>query len=322
MSRKFGVELEIVGITREQAKRCLRLVGIAVQNEGYNHTTRSHWKIVPDASVQGGFEVVSPILEGVEGLEQLRAVVTALDDMGGSVNRSCGYHVHFDASDLGVDHIRSIVTRYAAYEAEIDNFMPQSRRANQNRFCQSIVSLAQNERFKSAQTLQSLIGAQAGRYFKVNLQAYHTHGTIEFRQHSGTLNAPKAVNWVRLLDAFITESKARVDAPASSMAPCSTSAPLALRGVSAQLASMFGQGAVTLEAMCNRFGWQAHSARAAVTRLRKAGMDIVFHRATGYELRGHVHTDGDANVQDNLFAGVAEGIATFYRNRAAILSAA
>ena len=40
------------------------------------------------------------------------------------------------------------------------------------------------------------------RYYKINFQAFATHGTIEFRQHSGTLDADKAANWVRLLTGF------------------------------------------------------------------------------------------------------------------------
>ena len=42
MDRKFGVELELVGITREQAVRALTGVGITVREEGYNHETRRH----------------------------------------------------------------------------------------------------------------------------------------------------------------------------------------------------------------------------------------------------------------------------------------
>lgn len=327
MSRKFGVELEMVGISRAQAVRALRLVGITVQDEGYNHTTRSYWKIVPDGSVQDGFEVVSPVLQGEEGLEQLRAVTTALDDMGGRVDRSCGFHVHFDAADLSVEHVRAIVLRYAAHEAEIDGFMPASRRGDANHYCQSVRALAQSVGFRNATTLRELVAAQPGRYFKVNLQSYYAHGTVEFRQHSGTLNAPKAVNWVRLLEAFIAESKSRVDAPAA--APAVTPVPaFGLRGVSADLAAMFAQGPVTLQAMCERFGWQAHSARAAVTRLRRAGMDIVCqrHGSNVYQLRGSVQSACNDRRQpfgsDSLFDGVADFVQIFYRNRAAVLSAA
>ena len=66
--RHFGIEIETAGITKERAAKVLRLVGLQVAIEGYNHTTRNHWKIVSDASVQGGFEVVSPVLHGEDGL--------------------------------------------------------------------------------------------------------------------------------------------------------------------------------------------------------------------------------------------------------------
>ena len=109
MDRKFGVELELVEITREQAVRALTGVGIAVREEGYNHETRRHWKIVSDSSVRGGFEVVSPVLQGEAGLDEVRKATTALDDMGATANRSCGYHVHLDAEGLTASDIRAIV---------------------------------------------------------------------------------------------------------------------------------------------------------------------------------------------------------------------
>lgn len=185
MERKFGVELEMVGITKSQAVQALRLVGINVHSESYNHTTSRHWKIVPDGSLSNGFEVVSPILVGEAGLEQLRTVCTALDDMGGLVNRNCGYHVHFDAADLQLKHIRTIVTRYAAHESEIDAFMPSSRRGSTNIYCKGMAMLTSQSNFQNATTLAALIAAQSGRYFKVNMQSHHRYGTIEFRQRLG-----------------------------------------------------------------------------------------------------------------------------------------
>ena len=71
--------MEIVGIRREKALRALRAVGVDIREENYNHTdSASHWKTVPDGSVRNGFEVVSPILEGEAGLEQLRVTAAAL----------------------------------------------------------------------------------------------------------------------------------------------------------------------------------------------------------------------------------------------------
>ena len=68
MNRNFGIELEIAGITQARALAALQAVGVQACAEGYNHATRSHWKIVPDGSVREGFEVVSPVLQGQEGL--------------------------------------------------------------------------------------------------------------------------------------------------------------------------------------------------------------------------------------------------------------
>ena len=70
MERKFGIELEIAGISQATALRALSAAGIQAQAEGYNHNTRSHWKLVRDASVRGGFEVVSPVLEGEAGIAE------------------------------------------------------------------------------------------------------------------------------------------------------------------------------------------------------------------------------------------------------------
>ena len=68
MFRKYGLEIEIVNVDRERLLSNLNQAGIECYYEGYNHQTRPHWKIVTDASVSNGYELVSPILEGDEGL--------------------------------------------------------------------------------------------------------------------------------------------------------------------------------------------------------------------------------------------------------------
>ena len=91
--------------------------------------------------------------------------------------------------------------------------MSRSRRGSSNNYCKCIREFAGSQRFRYAANIRELVSAQGCRYHKVNLQSYYRHGTVEFRQHSGTLNAAKAVNWVRMLAAYIDESKRRADAP-------------------------------------------------------------------------------------------------------------
>lgn len=321
MERKFGIEMEIAGINRQTALRALHAVGINVQDEGYNHTTRRHWKLVSDASVRDGFEVVSPVLEGDAGLAEAEVVARALDDAGASVNVSCGLHVHFDAADLSAADIKAIVRRYAAHEAEIDAFMPRSRRGNANQYCRSLAGLM-NDRFECARTIQELISHQGSRYFKVNLQSFQRHGTIEFRQHSGTINASKVVNWVRFLADFIDQCKrvaSGVPAPA-----CALQLP-ALSGVQGRLAQMLADGSpVLMSDICAAFGWQPHTARAAVTRLRRAGFDIKAVKVDGkaaYRFNGQGAPAWEL-AADSLWNGVSEPVAQFYQRRAAVLAAA
>lgn len=52
-SRNFGIEIEAYGCTRAELLSELRAAGISVKDERYNHTTRTHWKIVSDSSLQG-----------------------------------------------------------------------------------------------------------------------------------------------------------------------------------------------------------------------------------------------------------------------------
>lgn len=320
MNRKFGIELEIVSINRQTALRALRAVGINVQDESYNHSTRNHWKLVSDASVPNGFEVVSPVLHGEAGIEEAMTVAAALDDAGATVNRSCGFHVHFDAADLTVNDVKTIVKRYAAHEAEIDAIMPPSRRNSTNTFCKSLSGIP-FERFMRSFNIIEMGAVMGSRYYKVNLMSFQRHGTIEFRQHSGTINARKIANWVRFLGQFIDACKLQNNAPA---APAPVIEHPSLRGVQARLAEMFtSQGVVTLTAMCDTFGWLPHTARAAVTRLRRMGMRIESVRGqSAYRLVGGMMSQAAPTPRlESLWAGISESVVRFYRNRAAVLAA-
>lgn len=233
--RKFGVEIEFVGISREAAVSIISAVpGVRCRREvTYNHVdSNSHWKVVTDGSVSPGAnfsyeqcgEVVSPILSGREGLEQLRAVVKALAQAGATANRSCGLHVHVDAADLTGAQYYNVMTRYAQYEGEIDNFMPNSRRRNNNHFCRSMIDELRNVRVSvNGSTSAAAVSRQFGgnRYLKVNPVAYNAHHTIEFRQHSGSVNADKICNWAQFCVNFVEASRSALAGGSSSRQPAS-----------------------------------------------------------------------------------------------------
>ena len=206
-NRMFGIEIEFVGANLRQVEQAINLAGVDCHIESYNHNTRPHWKIVSDASLRSvrGYagELVSPILHGVDGVRELQKVVNALESVEGvTVNRSCGLHVHLDCRDMTLDQIKTTYERYSNYEDQIDLCMPRSRRGSPQ-WCRTIGS--NKNAVKSAATKERAANS-VGRYFKVNLAQIADRGSIEFRQHSGTTEFKKIVNWLSFLMQFTETS--------------------------------------------------------------------------------------------------------------------
>lgn len=202
-TRNFGVEIEAYGCTRTQLLRELRKAGIVVEDERYNHTTRPYWKIVHDSSLQGEntFELVSPVLHGEEGLAELRKVCYVLEFLGAQVNSSCGLHVHLDAEDFDLPTWKRLLRTALTLEPIIDRMMPASRRHNQ--YCCAMANISTQKINRATSVDQLREAFYKNRYYKVNVEAYARHRTIEFRQHSGTIEYTKISHWVRFLAGMI-----------------------------------------------------------------------------------------------------------------------
>ena len=207
-NRNFGVEIEACNCTRERLARELTAAGINVQVEGYNHTDHTdHWKLVTDSSLSGNntFELVSPILHGEQGLEELEKVCWVLDLCNAKVNDTCGLHVHMDAAEFDLTTWKNLILTYKRLEGVIDNFMPHSRR--NNRYCKALTAITENS-IKHARNIGDLRAAFFhNRYHKVNLEAYTRHRTVEFRQHGGSTNFTKMSAWIHFLAKMITFAK-------------------------------------------------------------------------------------------------------------------
>lgn len=315
MERNFGIEMEFNGLTMQQSLAALKRAGLKAQIEGYNHDDHADgtWKIVTDASVSRGHEVVSPILRGEAGIAEARRAAEALEKAGATIDISCGLHVHFDAASFTADELRTACIRYAKHESEIDAFMPKSRRANENRFCRATTGcFLNNASFMRATSKESLARSQGSRYFKVNLEAYLRHQTIEFRQHSGTVDSGKIENWVRFLAAFLDES-VRVAHQGTN--------GIRLQPAQQNLVDLISRdGGMTAEALQERLGLLPHSLRGAISIIRKRGVSIVSSRENGTTTY-RAFTSSEAPREDALFNGVDDSVRAFYAIRAARLAA-
>jgi len=214
-ARKFGIEIEAYlpsnsNFSRAGLAQKLREAGLNVQSESYNHTTRNYWKIVTDSSINSGglgFELISPPMTGENGLEQLEKACRVLNQVGAKVNKSCGIHIHFDAQNFNLEQWKNLFFNYAKYETAIDSFMPVSRRRNNNTYCESVKKQTLLNEIENSSTVNQLTECMHSRYHKINTKSYSRYKTIEFRQHSGTVEFTKLKNWVYFLHHLVEFSK-------------------------------------------------------------------------------------------------------------------
>lgn len=214
--RDFGVEIEAFGIRRGLLADRLREIGIEAKVVARNRITGTYWKVTEDNSISGTdrFELVSPILRGLSGLDDVEKVCKVLTQEGAAVNKSCGLHIHLNAKMLTITDWKNLFKNYINLEADIDSIMPYSRRASTNRYCKSMLYhfTNKNDAFAAidrARTVASLYKeiAHRNRYFKLNAGSYQRHGTVEFRQHGGTINFEKISHWIRICDAIVNCSR-------------------------------------------------------------------------------------------------------------------
>lgn len=196
-NRTFGVEIEfITNKPKRVIAAAIRNAGVNCIDEEYNHETRNHWKIITDGSVSQGWEIVSPVLSGKEGIEQLEVVTRVLNQLGATVDRSTGLHVHHHAADYDSNDIINIFNFYKNNESLIDRLVAISRRQNNNRYTRSFV-----EEGAGSFTLDRI--RNYDRYMKLNYRSYIKYGTLEFRQHQGTTDFVKISNWIYLTQMIV-----------------------------------------------------------------------------------------------------------------------
>lgn len=211
-SRTYGIEIEFLGghSTRQAVCDLINEKGVPCRYEDYNHNTTRYWKIITDASC--GSELVSPILKGREGLEQLKKVTEALEELDIKVDRKCGLHIHHDVNDFGIKEMKNLFTSYVKFEKLFDSMLPKSRRGNNNQYCQTMRKYGTEgtlEQLRNAKTITDLQQIFYTRYVKLNIQSYVRYGTVEFRQHSGTIEFEKIYNWILLTQRLVETATER-----------------------------------------------------------------------------------------------------------------
>ncbi|QDP48461.1 MAG: putative amidoligase enzyme [Prokaryotic dsDNA virus sp.] len=250
-SRGFGVEIEYIRPTSVSKQEiCNALTSVTCRVEGYNHNTVSYWKIVTDASVKanpsctyasdsyngyvGDNEIVSPILYGENGFEQLKEILDVLNNKGCKVNYSCGIHVHHDVTNKMIEgkeksqkFLTNLIKFVAKYEHLIYKLVSPSRLDSRkystpvrrdyfDRYCNmnkrqikemmTKVKRDCTRKYRNGSDIdrgQISPRVQSNRGCGLNLRNVWTRGSVEFRYHNGSLNFDKIVSWIVFTQAIV-----------------------------------------------------------------------------------------------------------------------
>lgn len=208
----FGVEIECINAPRPQLISSVSSKGVGIFSYigsycGCHEDNSKQFKIVSDGSLfgQDNNEVVSPVLKSTNGMKSLKKVCESLSEIGATVNRSCGLHVHIGAADLTEEQYCNVFKNYYFLTNIIESFLAPSRRGGCH-WCYHLPSSVLN-----CNTRREVLDAcNNDRYFVVNPCAYMRHKTIEFRQHQGSTDFTKIKNWVHFCAKLVEWSKNNV----------------------------------------------------------------------------------------------------------------
>ena len=240
----FGVEVEMTGVTREEAARALADYFGTEPREGSDYygswyvkdDDGKEWRFMYDSSIRteckadGGYErtsdgdyaveMVSPKLTYGE-LPKFQECVRRVRKAGAKVNSSCGIHVHVDAAGHNRQSLKNLIS--IMYSKE--DLLFKALRVNEDRaarYCKKVREpMLEKARQLSAEETRDLTQLEDiwyegnirhhehynwTRYYALNLHSVFYRGTVEFRCFNSTLHAGRAKAYIDLCLAMSAQA--------------------------------------------------------------------------------------------------------------------
>lgn len=234
-NQKFGVEVEMTGISRERAAKVVAEVLGTIPSEpdgtGYEIRTIADqaarkWKVMRDSSItpvrnDGGsepmdeykVEFVTPPLN-YEDIELLQKIIRKLKENGAKAHSSCGIHIHVDGANHNPKSLRRLVNFMTSRQNLIYEALEIGQR--ESNWCRKLNTALLNEMKKVKDLTKeraeqiwyssanngysggvSHVHYNSTRYHGVNLHSYFSKGTVEFRLFNSTLHAGKIKAYIQ-----------------------------------------------------------------------------------------------------------------------------
>jgi len=249
-TQKFGIEIEMTGITRAAAAQVIAghfdtsatHVGGIYDAFAVRDDENRQWKVVSDSSIHletrrgqtrntaYAVEFVSPICK-YEDIGTIQELIRKLRTAGAKVNSSCGIHIHIDATPHDVKTLRNIVNIMAAKEdllyktLKVDVHREHYCAKADTRFLDELnakrpSSMADFEQIWYNGPSGRNYHYDQSRYRGLNLHSVFSKNTIEFRLFNSTLHAGEIKSYIQLCmaishQALVQKSASRIKTQSS-----------------------------------------------------------------------------------------------------------
>ncbi len=197
----FGIEIECLIPTGHYVARGITA---SYSNPQQFRGLPDGWLVKTDSSVRGesgytAIEIVSPVLQGADGVAQVRAVYQELNRLDIKTNRSCGLHIHVGVPDRNnVKSLQKLVALVSQHERAL--FASTGSRYRENcQWCQPINNDYRSiARTGTANHTVRTLARMGERYRSINIinLAGETKPTAEFRLFAPTMNITKVLGHV------------------------------------------------------------------------------------------------------------------------------
>jgi hypothetical protein len=231
LTRNFGIEIELTGITRAKAAKTIaKHLGGRSQKQGRDYLVTEpsgrFWKVVYDGSIrcqkkvegqklnagpEYSVEIVSPILSYLNDMGSLQEMVRNIRKAGGFTNETTGIHTHLNGKDHTPRSLRNFLNIiYSRNDLLYTSLEIERQRM---RYCKKMdEELVEKVNRKKPTTFKQIEDIwyegynqsrsrhyHNSRYHFLNLHSFFNGvGTVELRGFNGTLHAGKVRTYILL----------------------------------------------------------------------------------------------------------------------------
>lgn len=246
-TQRFGIEIELTGITREDAAKVIAdyfgtecyYIGTYYKTYVAKDRKGREWKATFDSSIvaqkkvhrqvtsagdEYKCEIVSPILT-YDDIPDLQEVVRQLRHKGAFASEKCGIHIHVDASRYTPQTLRNMVNIIASKEDILYKALQNdpARLYYCKKVNEKLIETINKKKPKTMEQLKDLWYAEdphsnrnkhynSTRYHGLNLHATFTKGTVEFRLFNSTTHAGEIKAYIQFCLAVSHQALAQKSA--------------------------------------------------------------------------------------------------------------